>query len=143
MASTLHKKLRERVTPEGQAFITMSVNIVKRVSLLMDEKGISKKQLADEMEKSPSEISKWLSGMHNSTIGSLAKLEVVLDASIISTETEQLTETETEILFQIRNNKSASLTLMKGVAYSLNPVGEPSSLFVREKEVEYKKGNMK
>ena len=139
MTSKLHEKLRERVTPEGQAFIAMSVNLVKRITELMEEKNISKKQLADEMRKSPSEISKWLSGMHNFTLKSLAKLESVLGASIISTETERLTEKEKEILAQIRNENSAGLTVVKGVAYQLNPLEERTVMVAREEGVEYKK----
>ena len=143
MASSLHEKLRERVTPEGQAFIKMSVSIVKRILELMAEKNFSKKQLAEKLGKSPSEISKWLSGMHNFTIKSLAKLENVLGASIINTEIVELTEKEKEILTQIRNKNSAGLTVVKGVAYKLNPINDEPALFVREEGEKYKKAKKK
>ena len=46
-----------------------------RISDLIAEKGITQKSLAESLDKKPSEISKWLSGNHNFTIRSLAKLE--------------------------------------------------------------------
>lgn len=83
MASKFHGKLRERVTPEGQAFIALSVMVVKRINELMEIQKISQTDLAKIMGKSPSEISRWLSGMHNFTLRSLGKLEVVLGAPIV------------------------------------------------------------
>ncbi len=83
MPSKFHDKLRERVTPERQAFIALSVMVVKRINELLDEKSMSQTDLAKAMSKSPSEISKWLSGMHNFTLKSLGKLEIVLGAPII------------------------------------------------------------
>ncbi len=84
MSSILHEQLRERVTPESQAFIRMSIQTVKRIHELMKAKGMSQTDLANALEKSPSEVSKWLSGMHNFTLKSLAKLEIVLGAPIIA-----------------------------------------------------------
>lgn len=40
----------------------------------MQERGLSKKQLADAIGKRPSEITRWLSGEHNFTISTLAML---------------------------------------------------------------------
>lgn len=88
MASKIFEEAINAVTPERQGFIALSIMVVKRIRELMDSKGMSQNDLAAAMEKSPSEISKWLSGMHNFTLRSLAKLEVVLGAPIIAKATD-------------------------------------------------------
>jgi transcriptional regulator with XRE-family HTH domain len=47
------------------------------------EKGYTQKSLADKLEKKPSEIHKWLSGEHNFTLRSIAKLEAELGETIL------------------------------------------------------------
>ena len=54
-----------------------------RVHQILKEKGLSQKELAARLEKSPSEISKWLSGNHNLTLRSIAKLEAELGTDLI------------------------------------------------------------
>lgn len=83
MPSTIFENAIQQVTPERTAFIKMSVEITKRIQELMKARGLSQNDLAKALDKSPSEISKWLSGMHNFTLRSIAKLETVLDAPII------------------------------------------------------------
>lgn len=83
MPSKFHEQLRKKVTPERQAFIALSVMVVRRINELLERKKMSQTDLANAMDKSPSEISKWLSGMHNFTLRSISKLEIVLDAPII------------------------------------------------------------
>lgn len=84
MASKIFKKVIDSIPPEKDAFIRMSVEIVKRVNELMQSKGMNQAELATALEKSPSEVSKWLSGMHNFTLKSIAKLEVILGAPVLT-----------------------------------------------------------
>lgn len=71
-------------TPEEtRIFVKKYGDIVVRVYQILREKGLTQKELADQMGKSQSEISKWLSGDHNFTLRSLAKLEAELNAEII------------------------------------------------------------
>ena len=53
------------------------------IECLLSDKGLKQKDLADKMGKSEAEISKWLSGSHNFTLRSIAKIETVLDVKII------------------------------------------------------------
>lgn len=48
----------------------------------MEKHGISKKQLADMMGRSPSEITKWLSGDQNFTLDTLTELSFYLKEKI-------------------------------------------------------------
>jgi len=71
-------------TPKDVAiFVDMYADLVVRINHILREKGISKKELAEKLEKKPSEISKWLSGEHNFTLRSLAKLSAELGEPLL------------------------------------------------------------
>lgn len=54
--------------------IELSFAISNKIDALMKERGLSKKQFADQIGKRPSEITRWLSGQHNFTLSTLAML---------------------------------------------------------------------
>lgn len=71
-------------TPKDVAiFVDMYADLVVRINHILREKGISKKELAEKLEKKPSEISKWLCGEHNFTLRSLAKLSAELGEPLL------------------------------------------------------------
>ncbi len=84
----MRSKITERIlaeTPEEtKIFARMYADIVVRVNQLLKSKGFSRKDLADKLEKRPSEVNKWLVGEHNFTIRSLAKLEAELGEPVIN-----------------------------------------------------------
>ena len=55
-----------------------------KIDSLMQERGLSKKQFAEQLGKRPSEITRWLSGQHNFTVSTLAMLSSFFGKSIIS-----------------------------------------------------------
>ncbi len=83
----MRSKVAERIlakTPEDvRIFVKLHADIVVRVNQLLNEKGYTQKKLAEKLDKRPSEISKWLSGEHNFTLRSIAKLEAELGESLI------------------------------------------------------------
>lgn len=64
----------------------MSMAIANRIETLMKEKGLSKKQFADALGRRPSEITKWLSGEHNFTIATLARLGTFFGKPVIKVD---------------------------------------------------------
>lgn len=71
------KSLRELlgdISPAERAEARLSFQISNRLDSLMQERGLSKKQLAEAIGKRPSEITRWLSGEHNFTISTLSML---------------------------------------------------------------------
>lgn len=78
------RELLGDIKPEERAEARLSFQISNRLDLLMQEKGLSKKQLADAIGKRPSEVTRWLSGEHNFTISTLAKLSTFFGQPIIS-----------------------------------------------------------
>lgn len=71
-------------TPEDvKIFVDLYADLVVRINQLLREKKISKKGLAEKLQKKPSEISKWLNGEHNFTLRSLAKLSAELGEPLL------------------------------------------------------------
>ncbi|MEZ4942834.1 MAG: helix-turn-helix transcriptional regulator [Saprospiraceae bacterium] len=83
MKNSLARQILEETPAETRQFVKRYGELVVRIYELLQEKGWTQKDLAEKLGKSPSEISKWLSGEHNLTLRSLAKLEVELGADLI------------------------------------------------------------
>ncbi len=82
--SKVLQRLLDRVPQEEKILMKMQSDIISRINEVLREKGWSQKKLAEKLDKRPSEISKWLSGEHNFTLKSLAKLEAELGEEILS-----------------------------------------------------------
>lgn len=64
--------------------VDLSFEISDRISELMVERGLSKKQFADALGRRPSEVTKWLSGQHNFTIATLSMLSTFFGQPIVT-----------------------------------------------------------
>lgn len=67
-----------------QKEVDMFYAIAARINEILRRKGWNQANLAKAMGKKEAEISKWLSGSHNFTISTLARIETVLEEDIIS-----------------------------------------------------------
>lgn len=74
---------------EVQLRTKLSIAIAKRIEFLMKQQGLTKKQFAEAMGRRPSEITKWMSGEHNFTIGTLARLSAFFEQPIIEVVEEK------------------------------------------------------
>jgi transcriptional regulator with XRE-family HTH domain len=72
------------ISPEDRAQTRLSFEISNKLDALMQERGLSKKQLADAIGKRPSEITRWLSGEHNFTIATIGMLSAFFGKPIIT-----------------------------------------------------------
>lgn len=75
MRSEIIKKIQAETQDDSRIFAKKYADIVIRINDLLKRNNYSQKDLAGKMEKTPSEISKWLNGEHNFTIRSISKLE--------------------------------------------------------------------
>ena len=73
-----------QVPDEIKEEINLTFAISNKIDVLMRERGLSKKQFADQIGRRPSEITRWLSGQHNFTVSTLAMLSAFFGKSIIS-----------------------------------------------------------
>ncbi|MCQ2213410.1 MAG: helix-turn-helix transcriptional regulator [Bacteroidaceae bacterium] len=94
--------IRQQTPPEVQKQVDMCVAIANRVYDLLEERGMSQRDLARALGKTETEVSRWLSGTHNLTIATIAKMATVLGDDIINAtssvwhETYQYHDAETE-----------------------------------------------
>ncbi|MFW5701206.1 MAG: helix-turn-helix domain-containing protein [Cyclobacteriaceae bacterium] len=82
MRSTVFQRILDKTPEDIKIFTRHYSDLVVRINFLLKEKGYSQKDLAEKLDKKPSEISKWLKGDHNFTLRSLAKLEAELGAPL-------------------------------------------------------------
>lgn len=78
-------RLRSRANPEVKRNVARNVAIGQQVRVLLKEKDWTQEKFAEELGKQPSEISRWLSGLHNLTLESISKMEEVLGSELLVT----------------------------------------------------------
>ena len=72
--------------PEINKFVDKNLDIVDKVHEILKEQNISKTTFAKMLGKKPSEVSRWLTGLHNLTLKSIIKMETALGVDLIYTE---------------------------------------------------------
>jgi transcriptional regulator with XRE-family HTH domain len=83
MRSKLFQEILDETPKDVEIFVRLYADLVVRINTILKEKGLSQKALADKLDKNPSEIHKWLSGNHNFTLRSIAKLEAELGETLL------------------------------------------------------------
>jgi len=88
MASKIFEEMLKEVDPENSQFVekSMAIGFQVRHILAVHPTINSQKALAEALGKEPSEISKWLSGLHNIGLENITKMEVALGRDIILTD---------------------------------------------------------
>lgn len=64
--------------------VEWSMGISDYLSDILQQRGMSQKQFAKQVGRSEAEVSRWLAGLHNFTLGTLAKISTVLGVDLIS-----------------------------------------------------------
>jgi transcriptional regulator with XRE-family HTH domain len=72
--------------PEIDKFVERNLAISEKVQSILDKRGIKQNEFAKMLGKKPSEVSKWLTGLHNLTLKSITKMEVALGEDLINIE---------------------------------------------------------
>lgn len=89
MRSKIFQEILDETPKDVEIFVRLYADLAVRIHQLLRENNISKKELAEKMDKKPSEISKWLSGEHNFTLRSLAKLSAELGEPLLEVPTRK------------------------------------------------------
>ena len=85
MASKYLDNALAEVSPENRVFVKKNLDITEEVMAVLARKGMTQRDLALKLGKSEPEVSRMLSGLHNFTLKTIAKLEVALGEDIIQT----------------------------------------------------------
>ena len=76
-------EIRETISPEMKIQMELSVAIANRIYSILEQRGMSQKDFARLMGKTETEVSRWLSGTHNLTLSTIAKITSALGEDII------------------------------------------------------------
>lgn len=95
-------------TVPEQEFVESDIafRIAQRIDFLMRKNHLSKSDLAKGLGKDPAQISRWMSGVHNFSVKTLAELEVFFKEQILvsPTETSEIAEYTQYIAKQTEEN---------------------------------------
>lgn len=78
--------LLNEISPEEQKLCDRKMLLAVKIDEAMKSQGIKKGQLAKQLSKNPSEITKWLSGTHNFTVETLWEIGDALKCDFITLE---------------------------------------------------------
>ncbi|WP_339841632.1 helix-turn-helix transcriptional regulator [uncultured Maribacter sp.] len=78
--------LKEKGNPEIARLVSLNLAISNKVHKILEERKLSDTDFAKMLGKTPSEVSKWLSGTHNLTQKSIIKMEIALGEPLIHVE---------------------------------------------------------
>ncbi|NMB82256.1 MAG: helix-turn-helix transcriptional regulator [Ignavibacteria bacterium] len=82
--NTFFKNILESIPDEVKQSVDLSMAIASQINSILKKKDLTQRDLANLLGKKESEISKWLSGNHNFTTNTIAKIQSVLGETIIS-----------------------------------------------------------
>lgn len=78
------ERIRQRTSIDVKRNVDLSMAIADRIyEILVTKKGKDQKYLANLMGKHESEVCKWMSGTHNFTLQTIARIEAALGESIL------------------------------------------------------------
>lgn len=82
----LFRECLAAIPEERKAEFELSFAIATRIDEVLKLKGMTQKDLAQLLGKRESEISKWLTGRHNFTTNTIARISLALGVPIINVE---------------------------------------------------------
>jgi transcriptional regulator with XRE-family HTH domain len=72
--------------PVVERFVDLSFEVSERILRILEQKGMTQRELAIKLDKKDSEISKWLTGNHNFTLRTIAAIETALGEKFVRVE---------------------------------------------------------
>jgi len=98
--------LDEYGSKEIEKLVSRNVSISNRVIKILAEKNISRVEFAELLGKSPSEVTKLLSGRQNINIKTIVKMEIALEQDIIAICDEASQVKTNHVYFTVFKNTS-------------------------------------
>ena len=79
----LFRQCLAAIPEEQQVEFELSFGIAERISEILKSKGLTQKDFARLLGKRESEISKWMTGRHNFTTQTIARIEAALEDKVL------------------------------------------------------------
>jgi transcriptional regulator with XRE-family HTH domain len=128
---SLLQQLIDSITPEVKRYTRLKFDIADAIMTHLKNQGKTQKDFAETLEKSESGISKWLTGQHNLTVKSIARMEVALGIEIIKVQIPARLQTEDVQRFRKSSSASsirhqiASVSIEKSSELTVQPAYQP------------------
>ena len=81
--ANIYLEVIKNIPLDIQKETSYSFAVSDKIHQLLSDQGMTQKELAKKMGKTEAEVSVWLSGQHNFTLRTLAKISAVLGKDII------------------------------------------------------------
>lgn len=82
-SANLFQKSLSMVPEDLKCEIDLSFAIADKIDDTLKQRGITQKEFANRCGKTEAEMSRWLSGTHNFTLRTLAKISTTLDRELV------------------------------------------------------------
>lgn len=119
----------KEIDPEVERRIEFRMQLAAKIDKARINRGLSKKQFAENLSKRPSEISKWLSGTHNFTSDTLFEIQQLLKVELINVEDKP----KEEIWYLSMQVEQAELVCLKATS-RVNRQNDFSRLFYKSSD---------
>lgn len=116
---------RKKIPQDVKIFVDLAFKLADQIDFILKKQGKTQRDLAKALGKSESEISKWLTGEHNFTLRSIAKIQAVLKEPIFLCPTELDEKIEKAMHVFVSNNYSSIPT---NVEYKGNSMEQKSTI---------------
>ena len=83
ITNSLLQDCLSQIPESAKVEFNLKFAIAERIDSILKKKGMSQKDLALKMGKRESEVSRWLTGRHNLTTKTIARISYILGESII------------------------------------------------------------
>ena len=83
-AAKLFDQIIADTPPELKKQLDMSFAIADKLDATLKERGMNQKEFAHMIGHTQAEVSRWLSGTHNFTLATLAKISVALGVNLFT-----------------------------------------------------------
>lgn len=83
ITNNLFRECLASIPEDTRAELELSFCIAERIAAILKSKGLTQRDFADMMGKRESEVSKWLTGRHNFTTNTIARIQLALGEDVI------------------------------------------------------------
>lgn len=104
--SSIFKRMTQSIPDDIRREVDLSFAIADRIEALLNERGMTQRDLAKLLGKKESEVSKWLRGTHNFTIQTIAKLSAALGEDILAVQGVKAARQDAYVLFMSLSQSS-------------------------------------
>ena len=77
-------RISARTSAETRRSVSKMLDVADRIQTILQQKGMTQRELATALHKSESEISKWLSGTHNLELKTIIRIEEALGEDVLT-----------------------------------------------------------